>query len=95
VATQAHHLSTFSIHPQECIAEPGKDNWHIINGMMKTAFRWGETEMAVAILEMLNRGEHVLDGFVKFMSYFIFKRGLEGALFETKVDVLIKELANR
>jgi hypothetical protein len=63
--------------------------------MMKTAFGWGETEMAVAIPEMLNRGEHGLDGFVKFMSYFVFKRGLEGALFETKVDALIKELASR
>jgi hypothetical protein len=65
-----------------------------MNGMLKTAFGWGETEMAAVVPEMLNRGEHGLDGFVQFMRFFVVERGLEGALFETKVEALIKELDN-
>jgi hypothetical protein len=29
------------------------------------------------------------------MQFFVFERGLEGALFETKVEALVKELDNR
>lgn len=50
--------------------------------------------MAAAIPEMLNRGEQGLDGFIQFMQFFIDERGLEGALFETKVEALCKELDN-
>jgi hypothetical protein len=41
---------------------------------------------------MLNRGPHGLDGFIRFLKHFVVKRGLEAALFETKVQMLISEL---
>jgi hypothetical protein len=63
--------------------------------MLKGAFGWGEIEMAAAIPEMLNRGEWGLDGFVRFLRFFVFERGLKGALFETKAEALVKELGNR
>jgi hypothetical protein len=94
-ATQAHRLSVFAVDARSCVAEDGEDDWLIVNGMLKSAFGWGETEMAAAIPEMLNRGQMGLDGFVEFLRFFVVERALEGALFETKVDALLKELNNR
>ena len=94
-ATQAHRLAIFAVDPHTCVTEPGEDDWLVLNGMLKTAFGWGETEMAAAIPDMLNQGEQGLDGFIRFMQFFVFERGLEGALFETKVEALVKELDNR
>jgi hypothetical protein len=95
MATQENPLSIFAVDPHTCVAEPGEDDWPILNGMLKTAFGWGEVEMATAIPNMLNRGALGLDGFAKFMRFFVKERGLEGALLETKINALIKELGNR
>jgi hypothetical protein len=94
-ATQGHRLSIFAVDPRTCIAEPGEDDWLILNGMLKGAFGWGETEMAAAVPEMLNRGELGLDGLIQFLKFFVVERGLEGALFETKIEALLKELDER
>jgi hypothetical protein len=95
LATHEHSLSIFAADPHTCVAEPGEDDWPILNRMLKTAFGWGEAEMAAAIPDMLNRGTLGLDGFIEFIRYFVNGRGLAGVLFETKVDALIKELGNR
>jgi hypothetical protein len=94
-ATPEHRLSVFSVDPCTCVAEPGEDDWMILNQMMKSSFGWGEVEMAVVVPQLLNRGTHGLDGFVHFMRYFVHERGLQGALFETKVEVLLKEIGER
>ncbi|KAH9011145.1 hypothetical protein EDB85DRAFT_1901324 [Lactarius pseudohatsudake] len=94
-ATPEHRLSVFAADPLTCVAEPGEDDWLIINQMMKSAFGWGEIEMAAVIPQLLNRGNNGLDGFIRFMSFFVCERGLEGALFETKVEALLKELDDR
>ena len=94
-ASPEHRLSVFAVDPRTCVAEPGEDDWFILNPMMKSAFGWGETEMAAAIPQLLNRGEHGLDGFIRFMTLFVRERGLQGAHFETKVEALLKELDNR
>ncbi|KAH9055079.1 hypothetical protein EDB83DRAFT_2316218 [Lactarius deliciosus] len=86
-ATPEHRLSIFAVDPRTCIAEPGEDDWFILNQMMKSSFRWGEEEMAAIVLQLLNQGPHGLDRFICFMSLFIQERGLQGALFETKVEV--------
>jgi hypothetical protein len=91
-ATPEHCLSIFAIDPQTCVAKPGEDDWVILKQMMKSAFGWGEIEMAAAIPQLLNCGENGLDRFIHFMMFFVHKRGLEGALFETKVEALLKEL---
>lgn len=95
VATQKHPLSIFTVDPHSCVAEPGEEDWPILNGMLKTVFGWGEAEMAAAIPDMLNRGALRLDGFVEFIRFFVNGRGLDGALLETKIDALLKELGNR
>jgi len=94
-ATSEHRLSVFAVDPRTCVAEPGKDDWFILNQMMKSAFGWSETEMAVVIPQLLNRGENGLDGFIRFMMFFVHERGLQGALFETEVKVLLTELKDR
>jgi hypothetical protein len=84
----------FAVKPHTCVAEPGEDDWLILNQMMKSTFGWGETEMAAVIPQLLNRGKYGLDRFICFMMFFVCERGLEGALFETKVEVLLRELRN-
>ena len=85
----------FAVDPRTCVAEPGEDDWMIHNQMMKSSFGWGEAEMVEVIPQLLNRGQYGLDGFIRFMTFFVCERGLEGALFETKVDALLKELRDR
>ena len=92
IATPEHRLSGFAIDPLTCVAEPGEDDWLILNGMMKSSFGWGVKEMDAAVPHMLNRGTHGLDGFLHFMTFFVYKRGLQGALFETKVEAILKEI---
>ena len=92
VATEEHALSIFAVDPHTCIAKPGENDWPILNGTLKTVFGWGEAEMATTIPDMLNQGTFGLDGFLEFMTFFINERGLEGILFETKIDELLKEL---
>jgi hypothetical protein len=94
-ATPEHRLSIFSVDPCTCVAEPGEDDWMILNQMMKSSFGWGEVEMAAVVPQLLNRGTHGLDGFVHFMKFFVHERGLQGALFETKVEALLKEIGDR
>jgi hypothetical protein len=91
-ATPEHCLSVFTVNPRTCVAKPGEDNWFILNQMMKSAFGWGKTEMAMVVPQLLNHGEHGLDRFIHFMMFFVSERGLQGALFETKVEALLKEL---
>jgi hypothetical protein len=95
VATQENPLSIFTVDPHTCVAEPGEDDWPILSGMLKTAFGWGEAEMATAIPDMLNRGALGLNGFIEFMWFFVNERELEGVLFETKIDALLRELGKR
>ena len=63
-ATPEHHLSIFAVEPRTCVAEPGEGDWLILNQMMKPAFGWGETEMDVVVLQLLNQGKYGLDGFI-------------------------------
>ena len=94
-ATPEHQLNIFAADPHTCVAEPGEDDWLIINQMMKSSFGWGEVEMATVIPKMLNRGAYGLDGFICFMMFFVRERGLQGALFETKVKAILKGIEDR
>jgi hypothetical protein len=53
-ATPESQLNVFAVEPHTCIAEPGEDDWFILNQLMKSSFAWGEREMAVAVPQMLN-----------------------------------------
>ncbi|KAH9036309.1 hypothetical protein EDB85DRAFT_2209149 [Lactarius pseudohatsudake] len=94
-ATPEHRLGIFAVDPCTCVAEPGEDDWFVLNQMMKLSFGWGEGEIAVIVPQLLNRGPHGLDGFISFMMFFVQERGLQGALFETKVEAVLKEIEDR
>jgi hypothetical protein len=95
IATPEHQLSIFAADPHTCISEPGEDDWLVLNQMMKSSFGWGEQEMAAIVPQLLNRSPHGLDGFIHFMTFFVQERGLQGALFETKVEAILKEIEDR
>jgi hypothetical protein len=103
LATPAHRLSGFSADPRTCVSslvsspeeDELEDDWVFLNAMLKDSFGWGESEMRDNAKLMLNRGEHGLDGFIRFFKYFVLERGLEGVMIETKVDALLHELDNR
>ena len=91
-ATQLHRLSIFAVDPHTCVADPGEDDWPILNGMLKLAFGWGVSEMAATVPDMLSWGKLGLDGLIQFLMFFVVERGLEGTLLETKIEALVKEL---
>lgn len=99
LATPAHRLSIFSVDPRSCVANleeapevDFEDDWFFLNSMLKTAFGWGESEMRENMKEMMNRGEHGLDGFIRFFKYFVLQRGLEGVMIEAKIDGRIPDI---
>ena len=59
---------------------------------MKSAFGWGEDAMGKAVKEMLQHGQCGLDGFIWFLQFFIMTHGLNGMMFESKINVLLEEL---
>ena len=91
-AILSHRLSAFGVDPSSCIGQ-GDDDWEdILNPMMKGAFGWGEDAMCKAVKEMLQRGQWGLDGFIRFLRFFVMTRGLKGAMFESKIKALLEEL---
>ncbi|KAH8993073.1 hypothetical protein EDB86DRAFT_2805800 [Lactarius hatsudake] len=104
LATPAHRLSLFSADPRSCVANleqlegtevEVEDDWLTLNSMLKSAFGWGESEMRENVKEMINCGEHGLDGFIRFFKFFVLQRGLEGAMIEPKIEGLLCEIDSR
>jgi hypothetical protein len=60
--------------------------------MMKGAFGWGEDAMGKAVKEMLQHGQCGLDGFIRFLRFFVMTCGLKGAMFESKIKAVLEEL---
>ena len=57
-----------------------------LNLIFKSAFEWGGVVMETAVAEVLNRGECGLDGFVKFLRFFVFIREMGlGWLFQAEL----------
>jgi hypothetical protein len=66
--------------------ETEEKDWPIVSMMLKSLFRWGETEMATSIPQMLKHGEYGLDRFIRFLKFYVIERSLQGVMFETKVE---------
>jgi hypothetical protein len=92
-ATIEHRLSEFSNDPSTVVQGPADDDWEeVLNPMMKRAFGWGDDATRAAAKEMLQRGQFGLDGFLKFIHYFVERRGLKGGMFESKIMGILEEL---
>lgn len=67
-----------------------EDDWEeILNPKMKSAFGWGRESVDEGFAR---RGLNGLDGFLRFLEYFVTWRGLKGALIETKVVTLLEAI---
>ena len=51
--------------------------------------------MATNIPQMMKHREYGLDGFIKFMMFFVVERSLQGVMIETKVEALLRELESQ
>ena len=87
-----HPLAVFSENPAECTNGAGvpENDWEeILNPKMKSAFGWGRESFEEGFAQ---RGLNGLDGFVRFIGYFVTWRGLKGSLIEMKVETLLQAI---
>ena len=90
-----HPLVAFSGDPADCVQGGFKDDWEeVLNPRMKQAFGWGEGSDKVE-RDFAQRGKMGLDGFLRFVGYFVEHRGLLGRLIETKVTILLDAIAKK
>lgn len=97
-ATSSHPLCVFAGDPVDSIPSAGEEDdgdWPVINSLFKSCFGWGSREAESSAEKLLNRGPFGLDGMVRFLRFFVEERGLSGALFEPKVEALLKALDTR
>lgn len=93
LAQPNHPLAVFFENPVGCEGQDYDDDWEeVLNPKMKAAFGWNQDELETGYAR---RGELGLDGFIKFIGYFVHQRGLKGALFETKIIALIDTIKNQ
>ena len=90
-----HPLAAFSGDPADCIQGSFKDDWEeVLNLRMKQVFAWGEGLDKVE-QDFVQRGEMGLDGFLRFVGYFVEYCGLLGTLIKTKVTILLDTIAKK
>ncbi|PPR03132.1 hypothetical protein CVT24_008485 [Panaeolus cyanescens] len=67
---------------------PSNELWEgVLNSVMKTGLGWGVPD---DWRQVIRRGQYGIDGLVAFVEYFCTVRGVDIALFEGKLDGLIK-----
>ena len=91
-ATENDHLAVFGQDPRH-FDDPEADGeglWEeVINRVLKDALSWGmEREMSTII----RRGRNGMGGLHAFVEYFVRQRGVDPALFEGKLERLMKEM---
>ena len=95
LAGPEHPLAIFSEHPAECANGAGvpENDWEeILNPKMKIAFGWSHDGIDEGFA---CRGLNGLDGFLRFIGYFVTWRGLKGSLIETKVVSILKVIEKK
>ena len=95
LAQPNHPLAVFFGNPVGSEGLDYDDDWdseEVLNPKMKAAFGWNQDGLEMGYAR---RGEFGLDGFVKFIGYFIHQRSLNGALLETKITALIETIRNQ
>jgi hypothetical protein len=94
-AAPNHRLNAFNMDPSSCIS-PDTDDWEdILNPMLKGAFGWGEDTMREAVKGMLHCGQYGLDGFIRYVQFFMMSHGLKGGMVESKIKALLEEVELR
>jgi hypothetical protein len=92
LAAPNHPLAVFSGNPMAACTHRASEleDWEdILNPMMKRAFDWGANSGSFRLNGLARRGTNGLDGFYRFIEYFITHRGLKGGLVEVKFGILM------
>ncbi|THU89596.1 hypothetical protein K435DRAFT_781533 [Dendrothele bispora CBS 962.96] len=85
-------LAEFAQNPSEsAIGREVNEDWEVLNKMFHRAFGWAEGNV-IEPSGIARHGQFGLDGFLKFMRYYIEVCGLEGALVETKFEKIFMEI---
>jgi hypothetical protein len=89
-ADEAHALAIFAGNPADYVSTD-QDDWEdVLNPMMHRAFGYGADAEDEGELRGLARcGGYGLDGFCRFMEYFVAHRRLQVGLFEGKIKILL------
>jgi hypothetical protein len=85
-------LTTFACDPKAIDKDgfPSSELWErLLNDKMKAVFGWGTDTHPGSIIR---RGELGMEGFVRFVEYFVVERGVEEPLFEGKLGLLMEEM---
>jgi hypothetical protein len=94
-ASQSDKLAVFGGNPQgfDDSAIDADELWEVIlNNILKSTLGWGtEGDMD----ELICRGKRGLNGLVKFVTYFVEKRGVNSVLFEGKLEHLMEAIEKR
>jgi hypothetical protein len=91
-ASDTDILAVFSGNPHDIDIPSltGDALWEeLLNGMMKSAFGWGDEGK---MEDIIRRGRKGLDGLFNFVKHFIVKRGVSEGLFEGKLMNLMTSL---
>ncbi|KAJ7055250.1 hypothetical protein C8F01DRAFT_1234702 [Mycena amicta] len=88
LAVYGSGLSAFSGDPSSRLSAdiPPAELWEHLNPIFHSVFGYAAT--LEARMELVRRGKHGLDGFLRFMEYFIVHRGLQGGMVELKIEQL-------
>ncbi|KAJ7444180.1 hypothetical protein FB451DRAFT_1149358 [Mycena latifolia] len=91
-ADDTNPLASFSGNPASYVGKdvPADALWEELSPFFHAAFDYGQD------LEhrerMIETGPHGLGGFLRFLEYFVFERGLRGAMVELKVEQVLEAL---
>ena len=89
LADEKHPLEIFSGAPAGHIV-PDLNDWEdILNPMMHQAFGYGATTNTEILKSLPQQGTHSLNGFYQFINYFVVHWGLQGSLFEGKIELTL------
>ena len=92
-ATETHRLASFAADAESYVLGDPQDDWeNVLNPMFHQAFGWGED---TTLQGLVQRGRYGLDGFVKFVGYFVELRGLEDGFIREKIEKLIEAIDAR
>lgn len=91
LGTRTDALAAFAIDPAQLV-EPTMEAdslWEeVLNGMLKSVLGWADQP----VHGLVRRGEFGLSGLLRFVEYFVSKRGVSAGLFEGKLSVLMSEI---
>ena len=88
-----HPLAPFAVDAARTVCGEPADDWeNVLNPMIHQAFRWGEAANRSAMIQWGRKG---LDGFLKFIEFYVQKRGLKDVCIREKVEGIMRAIDDK